>query len=328
MTTDYDSIAPKFRSRKAFIKEKDKAAASKLMRGDVALNDQRIKNFVSCPAPERDLFIKALVSFGDNTHPGKYLLLAEFLKNHRWDIHAYRNVWIRMFVLYQIDFFNFEKIYSERGGDVKGAIGLPGCIGDFVAMTAIFCNRALFENATKFALDVLDRDLSGGDITYLTQLFMLRLAENFLGLPERNWLGDAFWGVDPREKEPLFAALWQHWDDEDTTVLEPLLVQLLNRHTFQASRNNKDGGRDFEAHAEQYPLELFFIYRLRQWKGLSNPSIQHRLTEPPFDQLPEPMSELVFDEQTIQFTRKIREVLPEVDPIINAVKIRDWTMLF
>jgi hypothetical protein len=322
----YDSIAPKFRSRKAYVKDNEKKAAGVLFSADEI--DARINNFVQAAVPSRDEFIEALVGFNFGTHQPKYLLVGECIKNGAWDIVAYRNVWVRMFVLYQIKFYNFEKQNLELGDDIKGSMGLPCSIGDFVAMTAIFCNRALFENATKFALDVLDRDLSGGDITYLTQLFMLRLAENFLGLPERNWLGDAFWGVDPREKEPLFAALWQHWDDEDTRVLEPLLVQLLNRHSFQASRNNKDGGRDFEAHAEQYPLELFFIYRLRQWKGLSNPSIQHRLTEPPFDQLPEPMTELVFDEQTLQFTRKIREVLPEVDPIINAVKIRDWNLLF
>jgi hypothetical protein len=161
----------------------------------------------------------------------------------------------------------------------------------------------------------------------LTQLFILRLSEHFLGYPPRDWLNHKHWGVDPREQEPLFAALWEHWDDTDTSVLEPLLVQLLNRHTYQASRNNKDGDRDFEGHSEQFPMELQFIYRLREWRGLTNPAIKHRLTEPPFDVLPEPMQEVVFDEQTIQFIAKVRASFPDFDEVINSARIRDWKML-
>ncbi|RYG17955.1 MAG: hypothetical protein EOO07_10005 [Chitinophagaceae bacterium] len=327
MTDQYDLIAPKFRSRKAFVKAMDKAATSILERGDVERNNQRVSIFVDGADVSHNSFITALVSFGSNTHPNKYLLSADCLKDNQWNLQAYLNTWLRLFISYQIDFYNFEKIYRERGCSSKGSIGLPQSIGDFVSMIAIFGNRSLFENAVNFALDLFDRRLVGGDITYLTQLFIMRIAENFLGLSERNWSGDPYWGVDPRADEPLFAELWRHWDAEDTTELEPLLIQLLNRHTFEASRKNKYGDHDFEGHSEQFPMELFFLYRLREWRGLKNPVIKHRLTEPPFDALPKPMEELVFDEQSIAFVKKVREVFPNFNEVVNNAKIRDWKML-
>lgn len=74
-------------------------------------------------------------------------------------------------------------------------------------------------------------------------------------------------------------------------------------------------------------MELQFIYRLREWRGLTNPVIKHRLTEPPFDVLPEPMQEVVFDEQTIQFVAKVRQSFPDFEDVINSARTRDWKML-
>ncbi len=324
----YNSIAPKFRSRKAFVKQMETARASILMRGDRERADGKINAFCSSNENNENTFILALVGFSDNSHPNKYLSVSKCIQNNTWDLTEYRNTWMRLFIVYQIDFFNFQRIHLERPKPAgKGCITLPVGFGDLVAMMAIFGNRNLFENAVNFSLDVFDGGFTGGAITYLTQLFILRLSEHFLGYPPRDWLNHKHWGVDPREQEPLFAALWEHWEDTDTSVLEPLLVQLLNRHTYQASRNNKDGDRDFEGHSEQFPMELQFIYRLREWRGLTNPAIKHRLTEPPFDVLPEPMQELIFDEQTIQFMSKVRASFPDFDAVINSARTRDWKML-
>jgi hypothetical protein len=46
-----------------------------------------------------------------------------------------------------------------------------------------------------------------------------------------------------------------------------------------------------------------------------------------FDELPEPMTEVGFDEQSIQFVKKVRETFPDFDATVNGARIRDWTML-
>jgi len=49
--------------------------------------------------------------------------------------------------------------------------------------------------------------------------------------------------------------------------------------------------------------------------------------EPPFDVLPEPMEDVVFDEQSIQFVKKVRQVFSDFDATVNGARIRDWKML-
>jgi len=192
-------------------------------------------------------------------------------------------------------------------------------------MLAIFGNRSLFENSLNQILEAFDKGMFANSITYVTQLFMLQLAEAFMGYPPRDW--KSYLDIDPRKEEPLFEALWKSWDTIDLNQLEPLLVQLLNRHTFKASRDNPDGGRDFEGHSAQFPIELFFIYRLREWKGLVNPNIKHQLTEPPFHELPEPLEVIEFDELTLNFVKEIRGLFPDMDQAIAEMKTRNWEML-
>ena len=157
---------------------------------------------------------------------------------------------------------------------------------------------------------------------------MIRLAEKFIGIPPRDWEGENKpWSVNLFKEEPLFAELWQHWDTEDMELIHSLLIQLANRHTFTASRNNKDGSRDFAAHAEQYPIDLHFIMRLREWRGLANPEVKHRLTEAPFDKLPDPVETIELPDELHQVMKKTREVIPDFDAVINAAKTRDWQML-
>ncbi len=327
MNMIYSEIAPKFRSRKAFVTAMEKAKSSITNRGDYQSYKDMVDSFINSNS-NSDTFGYGMVGFSSPSKKNRYLLIINTIKESKWDLVAYRNVWIRIFVEYQLKFYICLDARSRfHDKQVRSRICVHQSFGDLIAMIAIFGNRALFENATKFVFDVFDCDLVGGDVTSLTQLFMLRLSEKFLGFTPREWLNHQYWGVDPRIEEPLFAELWSHWDDEDTEILTPILIQLLNRHTFQASRNNKDGGRDFEGHSEQYPMEVHFIFRLREWRGLTNPVLTHRLMEPPFDVLPEPMQELVFDEQTIHFVKKVREVFPDFDTIVNNAKIRDWTIL-
>jgi hypothetical protein len=173
MTNDYNELAPKFRSRKAFISWAEKGRNSKLERGDDLAAANEINIFISSQENTLDEFIGALVGFGNLSHPNKYFLVADALQAGAWNLPAYRNTWLRLFIHHQVRFYNFERIHQERpsASGTKGAIALPQGIGDLVTMMAIFGNRNLFENALKFSLDAFDGGFIGGDITYLTLIF-------------------------------------------------------------------------------------------------------------------------------------------------------------
>jgi hypothetical protein len=256
--------------------------------------------------------------------------VAASIGNRKFEAELLLSAFTKLFFSYQANFYIFEvrreEFSKEEEPRLPNALGVQQTTGDLIAMTAVFGHKKMFETVVKFCLDMHDKEMVGGYVTSLTQLFIIQLAEQELGLTPRAWLNDGKkWSVDPCEKEPLFAQILQHWADEDTAVLEPLLIQLLNRHTFQASKNNKDGGKDFSGlDTEQFPLELFFLYRLRQWRGLSIPNISHRLTEAPFDKLPEPATNLIFDEETKKLMNRIRFCFPDFDSYLREKRIRDW----
>jgi hypothetical protein len=280
----YQSMAPKFRSRKAFVNYAQKINEIINNRGDEAESARVISQFICVTTDFEKYLISARRELENAPFIKLFILTGECLATNQWNLTAYQHALLRLVLSYQINFYNKEnhRIHFALTDPSRelNTIGLPTKFGDITALMAIFGNKELFENTTKFCLDLFDKKLVGGGITPLTQLFIMRLSERYLELDERNWLADPYkWAVDPSEKEPLFKALMQHWNDEDTQVLEPLLIQLLNRHTFQASRNNKDGGKDFDGHTEQFPLEVFFIFRLRQWSGLSIPILKHKMME-------------------------------------------------
>lgn len=332
MIEPYQTIAPQFRSRKSFLSFAKKVRDIQVARRDTENSAEIIDRFLLADSNAQDYFISALNEFENSSFAELFFLTGRCLKDNSWDLRAYRSSLARLCLSYQLLFFNKEKnriVFSSTNPTrVVNPISIPTTFGNMVGLMAVFGNKDIFVNTARFCLDLFDRGLAGGDATPLTQLFILRLAERHLGGAERNWLADPYpWAVDPCEKEPLFKALMQHWQDENMDILEPLLLQLLNRHTFQASRNNKDGAKDFDGHTEQFPLELFFIYRLRQWHGLSLPSLTHRLIEPPFHELPPELEQFVFDDRSKQFMNMTRKVFPELDPLVKGARIREWKML-
>lgn len=332
MTELYQTTAPKFRSRKAFVSFAKKIRDVKVARHDAENSSEKIDQFLFADSNAQGYFISALNELESSSFAELFSLTSRCLEDNRWDLHAYQSSLLRLCLCYQLLFFNKEKnrisFASTNPIRVVNPISIPTTFGNMVGLMAVFGNRDFFANTAKFCLDLFDRGLIGGDVTPLTQLFILHLAERYLGGVERNWLTDPYpWAVDPCTEEQLFKALMQHWQDDNTTVLEPLLLQLLNRHTFQASRNNKDGAKDFADHTEQFPLELFFIYRLRHWRGLSLPRLIHPLIEPPFHELPTELEQAVFDDRSIQFMAMVRKIFPEFDAVVKGAKIRDWGML-
>lgn len=327
---NYFEIAPKFRKRKTYVAEKQKAAETIVSVGEYVELEASITNY--CKNGSMDDYI-TIVShlFRLTLADLRYLLALSILENtlkHQEIALAIS----KHFLAAQLRFYNFERlniIALQQNVEVRTRLLLGAAeAGNMLSFVAVFINRTEFENCAKFVLNQFDKQWVGDFVNPMTQIFMMMLTEKFLGLEPRDWRGEGkSWSVDIFKEEPLFAELWQYWDTENMELIESLLIQLANRHTFQASRNNKDGGRDFEGHAEQYPIDLHFIMRLREWRGLSNPEIKHRLTESPFDKLPEPVEKIQFPEELQQVVKKMREFMPDFDAVINSGKKRDWQML-
>ncbi|HWV16605.1 MAG TPA: hypothetical protein VN030_14320 [Cellvibrio sp.] len=328
----YCAVAPKFRSRKAFVAYEKKIRDIKMARNHAGKAKIKIDQFLFDETDPCDYFFPAIIEFENLSFSNLFFLTGQCLVNNGWNLPAYQNSLLSLLLSYQLWFYNCEAMrlrfaLTEPSKRIN-PIGIPLTFGNMICLMAVFGNKDLFVNTTNFCLDLFDRGLVGGDAIPLTQLFIMRLAERYLEVVERNWLADPYpWAVDPCEEEPLFEALMRHWDDENTNILEPLLVQLLNRHTFQASRNNKDGAKDFDGHTEQFPLELFFIYRLRHWNGLMLPSLKHPMIEPPFHELPTQLEQVIFENRDRQIMRRVRKIFPEFDRVVEEAKIRPWKMI-
>lgn len=327
---NYSEIAPKFRKRKTYVAEKQKAAERIASDGEYVELDTSIANY--CKNGNVGDFITIVsylfrLTLADLRYLLALSILEGELKNQEMALAISKH-----FFAAQLCSYNLERliiIALRQNLEVRTPVLLGAAeAGNLLSFIAVFTNRTEFENCAKFALTQFDKQWVGDFVNPMTQVFMMMLTEKFLGFEPRDWRGEGkSWSVDIFKEEPLFAELWQHWGTEDMVLIESLLIQLANRHTFQASRNDKDGGRDFEGHAEQYPIDLHFIMRLREWRGLSNPDIKHRLTEPPFDKLPDPIENIQLPDELRQVVKKMREFIPDFDAVINAAKTRDWQML-
>lgn len=327
----YKEPAPRFRSRKAYIKEKYREHLNLIEWGKYADLDKVVSVFENSHQGATEFISIALrarfICFADLRYS-----LAEHLEQCKPLGNSFAHLVLKSMLLTQISFYNYERLRREfiRTGrdDSPPTLETPATVGNVVAFIAVFGNKELFVDCLFLAQDLFDIGAVGTDVTPLSQLFILRLSERFLGIQPRMWSEDKFpWAVDPLEKESLLAELWNSWDTVDMSLIEDLLLQLANWHTYQASRNNKDGGRDFEGHAEQYPIAVHFIMRLRQWHGLENPQIKHRLLEPPFDRLPEPLVNLEFSDEVKRVMDRARIVIPDFDEVVNQAKRRDWSFL-
>ena len=327
---NYFEMAPKFRKRKTYAAEWQREVSVLAAMGDYVELDTSLRNYSF--GHNQDDYVTIIthlyrLTLADLRYLFALSILENRLKNQEIALAATKH-----FLGAQLRFYNFERIkiiaiQQNSEGQPMPPMGAAEA-GNLVSFVAVFTNRLQFENCAKFVLDQFDAQGVVDVVNPMTQIFMMMLTEKFLGFEPRDWRGEGkSWSVDIFNEEPLFAELWQHWDTEDMALIESLLMQLANRHTFQASRNNKDGSRDFEGHAEQYPIDLHFIMRLREWRGLSNPDIKHRLTEPPFDKLPDPIENIQLPDELRQVVKKMREFIPDFDAVINAAKTRDWQML-
>ena len=143
------------------------------------------------------------------------------------------------------------------------------------------------------------------------QAFMLRLFALWVGDASHIWPAYAY-------DEPIYEALLQHWRTPDPQDLVPCLLAACDRHTHQTNKDTLKNFFDFNnVGLTRTPIEILFLFRLREWEGLDNPVLDHPLMARPFDQLPpvQPMPEL--DELMQGVLRRAREDWPQYDEVLS-----------
>lgn len=148
-----------------------------------------------------------------------------------------------------------------------------------------------------------------------TQHFVLRLLNAYDGLSdvqEQSNIKSAY-DVD------VFNELVKKWDTKDLEELKVLLIKLCDRHTHQCRQDSWNNNRfyDFENLSLEYynPFEVLSILRLRSFRGLENPVLDHPLMKTSLAQL-QPLSEPVVDDFLTALLRRAKD---EETVIISSV---------
>jgi hypothetical protein len=135
------------------------------------------------------------------------------------------------------------------------------------------------------------------------QVFMLRLFADWAGDATHPWPAYAY-------DEPIYETLIQLWRTPNPDDLVPCLLAACDRHTYQTGKETLKQFFDFRTVGlARTPIEILFLFRLREWEGLTNPTLDHPLMTAPFDQLP------------------LEPPVPELDPLMQSVLKRaqeDW----
>ncbi|GAA3930496.1 hypothetical protein [Litoribacillus peritrichatus] len=187
----------------------------------------------------------------------------------------------------------------------------------YVVMS-VFYSKKEFATASSIAFYALNKELVfffGEFRKAATQKFIFKLTAQFHGHTSKE--------IEQLDLyEPLFDELLNHWDDEDPSlVLNELLLKACYRHTHHSRDGNSKEGFDFEfIGVHHFPLEILFIFRLREWRGLAMPTVEHPIMAPPFNTLPKETEPTYSDELIDGVYARIRHDWPNFDSTLEDVR--------
>jgi hypothetical protein len=143
------------------------------------------------------------------------------------------------------------------------------------------------------------------------QAFMLRLFADWVGDVSHQWPAYAY-------DEPIYEALLAHWRTPNPQDLVPCLLAACDRHTHQTNKDTLKNFFDFHnVGLARTPIEILFIFRLREWEGLENPVLDHPLMDKPFDQLPPAQPVPQLDALMQGVLKRAKEDWPQYDEVLS-----------
>lgn len=149
------------------------------------------------------------------------------------------------------------------------------------------------------------------------QAFMLRLFSDWVGDVDHDWPAYAY-------DEPIYETLLKYWRTPDPQALVPCLLAACDRHTHQSLPDTSRTFYDFgNLGWVRTPLEILFLFRLREWEGLSNPVLDHPLMAAPFDQLPPEQPVPPLDDMMQAVLKRAREDWPQYDQVLSLDALKE-----
>jgi hypothetical protein len=143
------------------------------------------------------------------------------------------------------------------------------------------------------------------------QSFMLRLFADWVGDASHRWPAYAY-------DQPIYEALIHNWRSPDLQDLVPCLLAVCDRHTWQTAKDTTKDFYDFHnVGLTRTPIEVLFVFRLREWEGLTNPVLDHPLMAVPFNQLPPMQVVPEFDELMQGVLKRARADWPQYDTVLS-----------
>jgi len=148
------------------------------------------------------------------------------------------------------------------------------------------------------------------------QAFMLRLFADWVGDVSHQWPDYAY-------DEPIYETLLKYWRTPNPNDLVPCLLAACDRHTHQTQKDSSKKFFDFQnVGLTRTPIEILFLFRLREWVGLQNPTLDHPLMAAPFDQLPLEQPVPLLDDLMQAVLKRAREDWPQYDEVLSLEQLK------
>jgi len=148
--------------------------------------------------------------------------------------------------------------------------------------------------------------------------FIIRLIERWAGVDLLDW-------PEVLKDRPEYEELLVMWDTVDQAKLTAPLLSASDYHVSQMQPEG-DGSSVYHDFASMnvIPLEILLLFRLRESRGLANPTLNHPLLTAPFGALPTPVDAAREDPLLFGALDRLRADWPDFDVVISADSVSQF----